>query len=195
MAAQVENQKLKTIRLYGKLGATFGRIHKLAVRNASEAMRALSITIPGFEKYLREAPCRYAVFRGKKNLSVDQFIEPSGKDDIRIAPVPNGAKSSWVNVVLGVVLVVVGFFTYGSTTAAGMALIAGGVAMAAAGAVMMLSPQPKSANAEGVENRPSYSFNGAVNTVAQGNCVPVGYGKMIVGSAVISGGIYVEERA
>lgn len=196
MAAQIENQKLKTIRLYGKLGATFGRVHRLAVKNAAEAVRALSIVIPGFEKYLQESSCKYAVFNGKQNLSPDQFTQPSGADEIRIAPVPAGAKNSggWM-VVLGIVLVAVGFFTFGSTTTTGMALIAGGVAMAAAGAVMLLSPQPQSANSEGVENRPSYAFNGPVNTIAQGNCVPLGYGRMIVGSAVISGGIYVEERA
>jgi len=39
----------------------------------------------------------------------------------------------------------------------------------------------------------SYVFNGAVNTTAQGHPVPVGYGRMIVGSAVISAGIDVDE--
>ena len=43
------------------------------------------------------------------------------------------------------------------------------------------------------ENKPSYSFNGAVNTTAQGHPVPVGYGRLVVGSAVISAGIDVDE--
>ncbi|WP_260627457.1 tail assembly protein [Pseudomonas protegens] len=43
-------------------------------------------------------------------------------------------------------------------------------------------------------NRPSYSFNGAVNTSVQGNPVPLLYGRMIVGSAVISAGIYSEDQ-
>lgn len=42
-------------------------------------------------------------------------------------------------------------------------------------------------------NQPSYVFNGAVNTTAQGQPVPLGYGRMTVGSAVISAGITVEE--
>jgi predicted phage tail protein len=37
--------------------------------------------------------------------------------------------------------------------------------------------------------------NGSVNTSAQGYPVPVGYGRMIVGSAVISAGIVAEELA
>lgn len=47
----------------------------------------------------------------------------------------------------------------------------------------------------GADNSPSYVFNGAVNTTAQGHPVPIGYGRMMVGSAVISAGITVEEIA
>ncbi|HNQ32149.1 MAG TPA: hypothetical protein PKJ93_00055, partial [Methanoculleus sp.] len=36
---------------------------------------------------------------------------------------------------------------------------------------------------------------GPVNTMAQGHPVPVGYGEMIVGSAVISAGIEIDEVA
>ena len=43
------------------------------------------------------------------------------------------------------------------------------------------------------ENTPSTYFDGAVNTTAQGHPVPIGYGKLIVGSAVISAGLTVEE--
>ena len=39
-----------------------------------------------------------------------------------------------------------------------------------------------------------YHFNGVVNTTAQGNPVPLGYGRMIVGSAVVSAGIYAMDR-
>ena len=42
-------------------------------------------------------------------------------------------------------------------------------------------------------NTPSYLFNGAVNTTAQGHPVPIGYGRLIVGSAVISASIVTTE--
>jgi predicted phage tail protein len=45
----------------------------------------------------------------------------------------------------------------------------------------------------GPENKPSFLFDGPVNTIAQGHPVPVGYGEMYVGSAVISAGIVTEE--
>ena len=58
----------------------------------------------------------------------------------------------------------------------------------------MISPLPKVGDPmERPENQPSYAFGGAVNTTAQGQPVPIGYGRMIIGGAVISAGITTEE--
>lgn len=74
-------------------------------------------------------------------------------------------------------------------------MITGGIGIAAGGVIQMLSPQTKAlASQDGPNNKASYSFNGPVNTSAQGNPVPVLYGEMIVGSAVISAGIYAEDQ-
>ena len=48
-------------------------------------------------------------------------------------------------------------------------------------------------NNEIADNRASYIFNGAVNLTAQGNPVPILYGRMRVGSVVISAGLSVED--
>jgi predicted phage tail protein len=48
-------------------------------------------------------------------------------------------------------------------------------------------------NNEVADNRSSYIFNGAVNLTAQGNPVPLCYGRMRVGSVVISAGLSVED--
>ncbi len=183
--------KLKTIRLYGKLGAKFGRVHRLAVANAAEAVRALCVMLPGFESHMSNAPGGYAVFYGRENVGAEVLGHPAGKDDIRIAPIPAGAKQGGLfQVIVGIVLVVAGAIT------ANPALMMAGAAMAIGGAVMMLSPQPSAAeSADSANNRSSYAFNGPVNTEAQGNPVPLLYGELIVGSAVISGGVYVEDRA
>ena len=57
----------------------------------------------------------------------------------------------------------------------------------------MLASTSKSDQASEDKRDPSYIFNGPVNTMAQGHPVPIGYGEMIVGSAVISAGISVDE--
>ena len=48
-------------------------------------------------------------------------------------------------------------------------------------------------NNEIADNRGSYIFNGAVNLTAQGNPVPLCYGRMKIGSVVISAGLSVED--
>jgi predicted phage tail protein len=63
------------------------------------------------------------------------------------------------------------------------------------GVAQMLSPQQKGLSSkDSPDNGASYNFNGPVNTQAQGNPVPLLYGRMIVGSAVISAGIYAEDQ-
>ena len=188
-------QKVRTIRLYGKLGAAFGRVHKLAVNSPAEAIRALGVLYPGFNAFLSSAQSKgleFAVFIGKSNIDVSQLRDPPGKDDIRIAPIPIGRKGGggiFMSIV-GLVLVVVGAFTGNAP------LMMAGAGMLFGGVMMAMSPQQKGigANDKG-DNKPSYNFNGAVNTEAQGHCVPLAYGEGMVGSAVISAGIYPEDQA
>ena len=74
----------------------------------------------------------------------------------------------------------------------GQALISAGISMAVGGVIQMLSGHPSTKTAQDDGSNPSYSFNGAVNTTAQGHPVPVGYGgNLEVGSAVISAAITV----
>ncbi|HFG4486330.1 tail assembly protein [Acinetobacter baumannii] len=63
---------LKTIKLHGVLGQKFGREFKLDVANTREAMRALSVQIDGFEKFMlraHEQGLQFAVFLKSKNSS------------------------------------------------------------------------------------------------------------------------------
>lgn len=193
MSDIVKIDKLRTIRLYGKLGAIFGRVHRFVVGSPTQAIGALCAMIPGFEKHLMESHdngIAYAVFVGKKNVDKDMLDAPAGSDDIRIAPIIMGSKQAGLfQVVVGIVLVVASFFTGGAT----LALI--GAAVALGGAIAMLSPQPKAQSSEDRDgSKASYVFNGAVNTQAQGNPVPLMYGEGLTGSAVISAAIRTEDQ-
>jgi len=193
-------ENLRTIRLYGKLGAKFGRVHRLAVESTAEAVRALCVLMPGFERELmtsRDRGVHYACFLGKQNIGREELTLSGGSQDIRIAPVLAGAKAAGaLQTIVGIVLVVVGAVaTYVGAGAVGVPLMKFGASMILGGVVQMLSPQPQSISGESVENGASYNFTGAVNTTAQGNPVPLLYGRMIVGSAVISAGILAQEQA
>ncbi len=195
------NERLREVRLYGRLGAKFGRIHMLAVGSAAEAIRALCVLLPGFERALADSDAhgvRYACFLGKRNIGEDDMRHPVGQESIRIAPILAGAKRAGLfQTILGAAILVVSALTYNAYGAtAGWAMMTGmGVSMALGGVTQLLSPQQRGLSAQdSPENGASYQFNGAVNTTAQGNPVPVLYGRMIVGSAVISAGIFSEDQ-
>lgn len=192
---------LRTICLYGELGVMFGRRHQLAVKSAAEAVRALCMQIPGLEKYLtnsKDEGVTYAVFYGKKNLSKEQLRSDCHGEDIRIAPVLMGSKRNGIfQTVLGVVLIVVGaVLTAWGYGPIGQPMVKLGYAMVVGGIVQLLTPTPKGMGArDKPDNLASYTFNGAINTQAQGNPVGVLYGELIIGSAVGSAGIDPEDQA
>ena len=198
-----EENVLRTIRLYGKLGTKFGRVHRVAVASTNEAMRYLCAMVEGFEAELMTSKDRgvaYACFLGTTNIGEEQLSFPAGNEDIRIAPILQGSKRGGVlQVIVGAVLMVAGLViaegTLGLGSPVGSAVFMMGASMAFGGIVQMLSPQQKGLAAkDSPNNGASYNFNGPVNTTAQGNPVPVGYGEMLIGSAVISAGIYHEDK-
>ena len=195
---------IKTIRLYGELGKRFGREFKLDVQSPAEAVRALRVIVPGFQAYLVEhAKSAFKVFVGGSNRSDEVGAPCSDREVIRIAPTVQGA-SAVGRTILGAALIALaiwnpmGWIALGAQGAVGTtALFSMGMSMALGGVVQLLSPTPTidSGSGEKVENKPSYNFNGPVNTTAQGHPVPLCYGRMIVGSAVISAGIETRQQA
>lgn len=206
--------RLRTIKLRGNLGKRFGKSHTLAVGSAAEGIRALGVLLPGFNQFLAESKDRglaFALFYGKRNIGQDELRDPPGVDDIVIAPVVQGSKSGGgLQTVLGIALIAAASFFSGGTAAGGVGLYgsagwAGGAAWAAVGSIgfslaiggvaqMISGTQPGISSSESADNRPSYNFSGIKNTVTQGNPVPLCYGEMIVGSAMLSLGIVSEDE-
>lgn len=190
---------MKTIQLLGELGKRFGREHKLDVKSPAEAVRALIANFPALEKHLMNSGkrVRYRVMVGEHTLpGAERLHDPAGENEvIKFIPVIVGAKGGGVfQTILGAVLVVVGvILLYTPFAAASPYLISAGVALMVGGVAQMLTPTPKTTTSvpdfTEQTNTQSYVFNGSVNVTAQGNPVPIGYGRMIVGSAVISAGI------
>ncbi|WP_032115203.1 tail assembly protein [Candidatus Arsenophonus nilaparvatae] len=199
--------ELKTVRLYGKLGAKYGRVHQLAISSPREAIKALCVLYSGFERYLADAHLRgvaFAVFKGKRNIGEDEFHLDTTQD-IRIAPIIKGSKSGGLfQTVLGVAMIgaammlePAGWAAFGAAGFMGGALAMGAASMALGGIAQMLSPQPPGASVrQDADNKPSYAFGGAVNTTAQGNPVPLLYtlDRKEIGGAIISAGIYTEDQ-
>jgi predicted phage tail protein len=199
----VGSGELRAVRLYGVLGAKFGRVHYLAVSSLAEAMRALTMQLDGFKKFMveaRENGMDFAVFYGKHNLSESELQMEAPDADIRIAPIVRGAKKAGMfQIIVGAVLVVVGLainvLSGGSLSWLGTPIIKFGVGMMLGGVVQMLTPIPKGTNSERPESTPSELFTGPVNTTAAGFPFPCLYGRLHIGSAVGSAGIETQDQA
>jgi|TARA_R100000479_G_scaffold92192_1_gene45497 predicted phage tail protein len=85
-----------------------------------------------------------------------------------------------------------------ATLAASLAAVAGnlGIALVVGGIAQAISPQPDTGLERGVEaaKLESFVFNNVVNTAKQGLPVPIAYGRVFVGSAVLSSGLDVDQK-
>ncbi len=185
--------KLTKVTLHGPLRKLFGAEFEFMAGSVRDITAALTTQVPGYKKFMMQAESRgmrFAVFSGDRNLSADQLEDPNGGNVVRIIPIIQGNKRQGVlQTIIGIVLIVVGAYMGNA------AIIKFGVSLVIGGISQMLAPQPKGLGAkDDVQNTPSLSFNGPVNTQAQGNPVPVAYGQCWAGSAIISGGIYAEDQ-
>lgn len=190
---------MSRIELGGVLGKTFGKVHHRLISRVSEAGVALAKTIPGFEQFMISSQRRgitYSVFKGKKNIGVDDLGFPVTGDVIRIVPVIIGSKKAGlIQTILGAVLVIASIWMPGLSIAASNMMFAAGASITLGGVVQMLSPQATGlASKQSSDNRASYAFGGVTNTAAQGYPVPLLYGRRRIGGAIISAGIYVEDQ-
>ena len=188
---------LKKIRLYGILAKKFGKEFRLDVENTREAMRALSVQVPGFEHFMlhaHEQGLEFAVFQDKQNISETELDMSTSAKVIKVVPKVKGA-GGVVQTIIGAVLVVVGAVMVATGVGApvGMALIGAGVGMMVGGIAMMLMPKIENQDQNQDGNKANKGFGGAVTTVAQGNPVPVLYGQREVGGFIASAGQYPED--
>jgi len=162
----------------------------------------------------------YEILVDNESIEMEEELvlqNPNMEQSYSFVPVIGGSKSSGLMMVLGVALLaatgglagfgiaglgaaggtgaVAGAGLVGTTAAAGTAAILAtqglgylGTALMLGGAAMMLAPDvPDGTSAEKAEN---YLFSGPVNTVKQGQAIPLVYGRAIVGSKTISASVF-----
>ncbi|MFJ2456728.1 tail assembly protein [Pseudomonas protegens] len=193
---------MTTIKLSGSLAQKFGRTHRRQLDSGDtwEVFKALKATLLGFEEEIRRLDgmgLRFAVFRNRKNVGVDEF-DRGGVRELRLVPVIEGSKRAGsLQTIIGAALVVVGAVASAvGFGAVGVPMMKMGAVIAIGGAIQMLSPQAKGLSQSGApENLPSYAFGSANNTTASGNPVPICIGERRWGGAIISASIYAEDKA
>ena len=177
---------LKTIKLYGVLGKKFGKEFHLAVESTREAVKALSVQVPGFEQFMltaHEQGLAFAVFQDDENISEEQIDFETGAKVIKIVPKVIGAGGNGIlQTILGAVMIVVGVITH-QYWAVGL-----GVGKMVGGIAQMMMPKMDEGDQNQDGNRANKGFGGAVTTIAQGNPVPILYGQREVGGFIVNAG-------
>lgn len=180
------------VKLYGHLGERFGKSYKFDIVTPQDALHALRANFPDFldHLYAHNEP-GYWVFVDGKNVNLKGLAKPAGRRTIQIVPVIAGAKKNPIwTILIGVALIVVaGPLGAGVISTAAMGI---GVSMALNGITALIVGDTTGGPDEGPDTKPSTFFSGPVNTTQQGGPVPLVYGRVLAGSAVISAGIATE---
>lgn len=200
---------MQTVYLNGGI-EKFGKKWEVHCRTLPDIFKLIACQTPGFREYLLEAADKgidFQIKRGEEFIDESTFLLSLGKDDIIITELPAGSKGGGGKILTAIaitaLLVINPGGIFSATTlmsgqaigqsgavavstglnAAGLALASVAVNLALTGITELLSPGPET---DGAETNEAYLFDGPVNNVKQGLPVPVAYGELIVGGAVIS---------
>jgi predicted phage tail protein len=198
---------MKVVKVYGALRERLGQGQfEFVADTPAQALKALLVNFPGLEKWLIDSEERgvgYRVMVGKQTIYSDDMSEllaPWSEQEIfSITPVLTGAGSGGVGqVIAGVALVALTLIPGGLPIAGSLATSIGlfGGALILGGVAQMISPTPKPpglVEQNEAARLESNSFSGIVNTTRQGVPVPIAYGRVFVGGAVISAGLDVDQ--
>ena len=174
-----------TVCLYGGLREC-GRRFDLQVASPAEAVHALMVQIPELRKKLMKG--FYQVRFGRRDWSEGELKSGFGQPAegvLHIVPRVQGAGKNGgiIQTIVGVVIAVVGaYFGQGWAVNLGIGLAIGGVPQ-------MLTKPPKFEGGKGVESSRNSGFSNLSNTAAQGQPMPLAYGRIYCGSRVVSQGI------
>jgi predicted phage tail protein len=209
---------MKVVKVYGALRKKLGQCRfEFEAATPAQAIKALCINFPGLEKWLIDSEkdgVGYRVTIGKERVTDDAspLLMPWGEKEVfSITPVIAGAGRGG-GIFAGLGLVALAVVTGGSSLAFGLggfglaagatatfatsfAIAAGtlGLGLTFMGIAQALSPQPEVPDFDESAQLESFSFSNVVNTSRQGLPVPIAYGRVFVGSAIISSGTDVDE--
>ncbi|WP_429503008.1 tail assembly protein [Paraburkholderia youngii] len=152
------------------------------------------LQLAGLREYFRDNATRSFLVRGvhacgdEMDYGEDDIAYPQSSGVLKVVPLVEGA-GSFGKILGGIFIAAIGFAFAPMLGGLSTAVIGFGASMALSGLAELLAPRPKAtAQKENPDNEPSLAFDGAVNTMGQGGPVPLGYGRLLVGSQVISVG-------
>ena len=213
---------MKVIKVYGALRKRLGQCRfEFDVATPAQAIKALCVNFDGLEKWLLDSErdgIGYRLTVSKEKVTHDNFAPAllpfSDQEVLSITPVIAGAANGGNNILIGATLIALAVVTYGGSLAVsglgvtakagltGFAATGAAVAASAAtvgagliilGVAQIISPQPEPNELEEAAQLESFTISNVINTSRQGLPVPIAYGRLFVGSAVLSSGLDVDQ--
>ena len=184
------------VRFYGSL-KQFGAEFRLDCQTTAEIVQALTSQIPKLRQFIQQGLFTVRVGRDYfDNRYLEQGLSHKLKDDatVHFTPVLKDSKRGGLFGVIAGVAIIAGAIALGplagiiSTNAAwivgsvGASLLLGGVAQ-------MLTKMPEMKMGTEKEKKQSTAFSNLSNMTAQGKPMPLAYGRIRVGSLIISQGV------
>lgn len=198
---------IRKVHLLGNLGEKFGPVWNVHCTTVSECLRLIECQADGFKKYLVDIAnqgTNFAVRTGEELIGTGEELYMNvNAEDVYITEVPAGA-GGLGKIIVGAAFLVAAIFapwalgltTTVTTASAGavsvtmslsfagqvaaMTLASIGLNLIMAGVNELMMPKPSKGKSAGA------FFSGPVNTIKQGQPVPLLYGELIVGGAPIS---------
>ncbi len=203
---------MKVVKVYGALRKRLGQCRfEFDVATPAQAIKALCVNFPGLDKWLIDSEqdgVGYRVTIGKEHITDDlsPLVMPwSEKEVFSITPVVAGAGRGAGQIFLGLAIIGlsmgVGAIASAGVTLGGFAGIGTvgtafasiGLSIALSGIATSISPQPEPSSLDESVQLESFTFSNVVNTSRQGMALPIAYGRLFVGSAVLSSGLDVDQ--
>ena len=209
---------MKVVKAYGALRKRLGQCRfEFDVATPAQAVKALCVNFPGLDKWLIDSEndgVGYRVTVSKEKVTEENFaslLMPfSDQEVFSITPVVAGAGRGFGRILAGIALVATAIATQGGSLAFSGGVVTAksaafgaklaafganvGVALTLQGIAQVISPQPPSTALDEAVQLESFTFSNVVNTSRQGMPVPIAYGRVFVGSAVLSSGLDVDQK-
>jgi len=197
---------MKVVKVYGALRKRLGQCRfEFDVATPAQAIKALCVNFPGLDKWLIDSEqdgIGYRVRIGKEVVKEEDmtplFMPFSEKEVFTITPVVIGAGGDRQG--FGVGQIFIGAALIGASFIPGVgafavtALQTVGLSLTLNGIATLVSPQPGlDSTIDEAAQLESFSFSNVVNTSRQGMPCPIAYGRVFVGSAVLSSGLDVDQ--
>lgn len=185
------------VRFYGSL-KQFGSEFRLDCKTPAEVVQALTSQIPKLRQFIQQGLFTVRVGRDYfDNRYLEHGLNQKLKDDatVHFTPTLKGSKRGGLFGVIAGVALIATAFALGplgfSVIGANAAWMVGGVgaSMLLGGVAQMLTKMPSMSTGKDAEKKQSTSFSNLSNMAAQGRPMPIAYGRIRVGSLIISQGV------